>query len=266
MTPEEKFDWENLSLENLKIAQRVIKITLNFLQFQPTNRLPFHTEISLQKFENEQVCLDDVSGVLGRIDGIDVRNDELHYQVKQYQRTRVRFPSSITFDYDDLYSYLPSEERLKNYIFLQVDSLDGLKKAKNLLDEKLKIRGLEKKVALPKQKNKKNDLKSTEVKYDDDKATLEIGNKKCQIPPYKNEHYFYRAIDEHGANEPVDWSIIYEKMTGYYEIYYGKPQKTRENWRLVYDTMRALNKRIKRTINTDDNFFTWQEKTVKRNY
>lgn len=115
-------------------------------------------------------------------------------------------------------------------------------------------------------KNKKNDLKSAEIKYDDDNATLEIGNKKCQIPPYKNEHYFCRAMYEHGTNEPIDWSGIYEKMTGYYEAYYGKPSATRANWRVVYDTMDALNKRIKEVVNTDDELFIWQEKTVKRNY
>ena len=53
---------------------------------------------------------------------------------------------------------------------------------------------------------------------------------------------------------------FYEKMTGYYEAYYGKPSATRANWRVVYDTMDALNKRIKEVVNTDDELFIWQEK------
>lgn len=115
------------------------------------------------------------------------------------------------------------------------------------------------------QMSKKN-LKSTEIKYDDDKATLEIGNKKCQIPSYKNEHYLCRAMYEHGVNEVIDWSSVYQKMTGYYEAYYGKPQNSREHWRIVYDAMDALNKRVKEAVNTNDDLFTWQEKTIKRNY
>lgn len=124
---------------------------------------------------------------------------------------------------------------------------------------------IEPKVELPLGKQKVK-LGSEEIKFNDEKAIIEIGNKKCPLPPYKNEHYFCRAVFEYPVNEPIDWSIIYEKMTGYYETYYGKPPEIRENWRLVYDTMRAVNERIKEIINTDDNLFTWQEKTLKRNY
>lgn len=112
----------------------------------------------------------------------------------------------------------------------------------------------------------KTSLKSQEIKFDDDKSLIQIGKQNIPIPPYKNEHYFCRAIFEHAINEPIDWSIVYEKMTGFHEAYYGKPQKTEENWRIVYDTMRAINQRVKDTINTNDDLFTWQEKTIKRNY
>ena len=112
----------------------------------------------------------------------------------------------------------------------------------------------------------KTNLKSQEIKFDDDKSLIQIGKQNIPIPPYKNEHYFCRAIFEHAINEPIDWSIVYEKMTGFHEAYYGKPQKTEENWRIVYDTMRAINQRVKDTINTNDDLFTWQEKTIKRNY
>lgn len=109
-------------------------------------------------------------------------------------------------------------------------------------------------------------LSKQKIKFDDENATIEISNQKCALPPYKNEHYFCRAVFEHKANEPVDWSIIYEKITGYYQAYYGKPPASRRHWRLVYDTMRSLNERIKETVNTDEDLFVWQEKTVKRKY
>ncbi len=109
-------------------------------------------------------------------------------------------------------------------------------------------------------------LKSMGIKYDDDKALLYIGTQNCQIPPYKNEHFLCRAMYEYRASEPIDWSKIYEGIVGYYKAFFGKPPATRENWRVVYDAMDALNKRIKEVCNTDDELFTWQEKTIKRNY
>lgn len=109
-------------------------------------------------------------------------------------------------------------------------------------------------------------LKDLEIKYNDNGANLEIGDTVCQLPPYKNEHYFCRAIFSYDVNKPVDWSEIYEAITGYYEKYYGKPQKVKENWRIVYDAMEAVNKRVQKVIKTNDKLFTWQEKTVKRNY
>jgi len=115
-------------------------------------------------------------------------------------------------------------------------------------------------------KGKLIELKSQIIEFDDDKAIIKIGKLNVALPPYKNEHYFCRSAFEYPAKEPIDWSIIYEKMTGYYEAYYGKSLEIRENWRLVYDTMRAVNERIKEVINTNDNLFTWQEKTLKRNY
>lgn len=111
----------------------------------------------------------------------------------------------------------------------------------------------------------KINLKSVTIDYDDDKATLTIGEKNVSLPPYKNEHYLYRAMAEHKKDEAVDWSIIWEKMAGY-DTVPDKPEAKKEDWHTVYDAMNALNNRIKETINTDDNLFTWKEKTIRRNY
>jgi len=104
---------------------------------------------------------------------------------------------------------------------------------------------------------------SDKVKFLDDESALELAGKKCPLPPYKNEHFFCRAAFEHQINEPIDWSIIYEKMTGYYGEHFGKSKDTRENWHRVYDTMEAINKRVKELLNIEK-LFVWQEKTIKR--
>jgi hypothetical protein len=101
------------------------------------------------------------------------------------------------------------------------------------------------------------------TEFIDDEAIIKIGNKKCQLPPYKNEHFFCRAIYEFPVNEPVDWSIIYEKITGYESKYFKKPANIKENWRIVYDTMKRLNKRVEEVLGIKE-LFVWKNKTIRR--
>ena len=101
------------------------------------------------------------------------------------------------------------------------------------------------------------------IEFLDEEPALKLGDKKCALPPYKNEHFFCRATFEHQINEPIDWSIIYEKMTGYYEDHFGKSKDTRQNQRLVYDAIEAINKRAKELLDIEK-LFVWQEKTIKR--
>jgi hypothetical protein len=105
----------------------------------------------------------------------------------------------------------------------------------------------------------KTSLKSVQINYNDDEPAINVGNKKVSLPPYKNEHYLCREMFERKINESVDWSIIYEKMT-------GEESTDKENWRTVYDAMNALNKRIQEICNTDNSLFTWRGKMIKRNY
>ena len=110
----------------------------------------------------------------------------------------------------------------------------------------------------------KKNFDELEVTFDDNKANIRVGNSVCQLPPYKNEHFFCRVMFEYQANEPADWMDCYEKMTGYYEIYFGKPKDSKENWHMVYDAMQALNERIKKVAKINEDLFIWNEKTIKR--
>lgn len=109
-------------------------------------------------------------------------------------------------------------------------------------------------------------LKDKKIKYDDKEARIFIGDTTCQLPPFKNEHYLCRVMFKKKIYQPTDWSVVYEKMSGDYEKYYGKPPKTREHWRTVYDTMVRVNNRIKTNVYTSDDLFSWQELTIKRNF
>jgi hypothetical protein len=103
-------------------------------------------------------------------------------------------------------------------------------------------------------------LKDKQIKFNDTEATIEVGDLQCPLPAYKNEHFFCRIMFQYLPQEPVDWSIVYEKITKTEAI------NKEKNKRMVQDTMYALNKRVKEVINTDDDLFTWQERTIKRNY
>ncbi len=104
-------------------------------------------------------------------------------------------------------------------------------------------------------------LGSQNIGLDDNKATLLIGEHRCQLPPFKNEHYFCRAMYEHELNEPIDWSSIYEKMTG---KKFEDAKSVEKNMRMVRDTMYAVNNRIKATVNTEGDLFKWENKSIKR--
>ena len=95
-------------------------------------------------------------------------------------------------------------------------------------------------------------------------ATLKIGETTIQLPPHKNEHFLCNIAYRYSVNEPVDWQEIYEKITGLYQSVFGKPKETKENWRQVYDTVTAINRRVKEKRLPP--LFAWQELTVKRLY
>jgi len=95
------------------------------------------------------------------------------------------------------------------------------------------------------------------VKFLDDEAILQLDNKKCSLPAYKNEHFFCRAIFEYPPNEAIDWSIIYKKMTG------KEPEDIEKNQRTVYDTYRTLNERVEKVLEIKE-LFSWKGKTIKR--
>jgi len=118
--------------------------------------------------------------------------------------------------------------------------------------------------ALPKSPMKKIGLISQKISFDDTKPSIIIGDKECGLPPYKNEHYFCRAIFQYPAKEFVDWSIIFESMDKVLNSVTTKD--SRRDKRMVQDTMYAINKRIKEIINTDDELFSWKEKSITRNY
>ena len=111
----------------------------------------------------------------------------------------------------------------------------------------------------------KIELANQIITFNDDEANIEIGKQKSVLPPFKNEHYFCRAMFQYKPQEFADWSLVFENMTGNKEeeLDEGKRTKARKT---TQDTMYALNTRIKKVFNTDDNLFTWENRSIKRNF
>jgi len=103
-------------------------------------------------------------------------------------------------------------------------------------------------------------LISQKVEFDDDTTTINIEKHKIPLPAFKNEHYFCREMFQYKVEEPVDWSIVCQRMDASKEI----PDKGK--MKPLQDTMYRVNNRVKEIIGTDDDLFSWENKSIKRNF
>lgn len=104
----------------------------------------------------------------------------------------------------------------------------------------------------------KTSLESKTIDFDDNEPAVVIDGKKYPIPAFKNEHFFCRVMFSYPPNESVDWSTIFKQMTDTESNNQNKDKRT------VQDTMYAINNRIKKVANTDEDLFEWNSKSVKR--
>jgi hypothetical protein len=110
--------------------------------------------------------------------------------------------------------------------------------------------------------DKKPDEKPSE--FLDEEAQIKVDGFTLQLPPYKNEHAFCRAMFRYKVNEPVEWDIIYEEISG---INKSIPNNERDrtpdqNKRTVSDTMRSINERIEQ--NRSSELFKRSDNTYRR--
>lgn len=109
-------------------------------------------------------------------------------------------------------------------------------------------------------KDAENSLKNVKVSFDNNKAQLILGEVVSQLPPYRNEHLFCKAMFEYPAQEPVDWSDVYEKMFG------QEFEDAVKNKRTVYDAMENLNSRVQEMFATKDKLFSSSNNTIIRHF
>lgn len=137
-------------------------------------------------------------------------------------------------------------------------------KVKECLSSQIKI--LRKYVATNLDKRKGDAKKETfslsnkVIMFDEALSVIKFGRKTCPLPPAKNESCLAKVMLSRKPGEFVDWSIVYQEMTGDSELG-GK-----ENLKSVRDTMYHLNKRIKEDTGATTDFLGWKNKSLKRNY
>jgi hypothetical protein len=96
------------------------------------------------------------------------------------------------------------------------------------------------------------------LKFVDNQAVIQAGNIKIKLPPHGNEHWLCKIMYKYKINEPVDWSEIYEAVTGN-----SLPDDKRKGKKMVYDAYEKLNERVESKTGIKG-AFAWQNNTIKR--
>lgn len=100
--------------------------------------------------------------------------------------------------------------------------------------------------------------KNFSSKFSDKTATIQIGKEKIQLPRTKNEHCFCRVAFRYSVEELVDWSEIYQEMTGIEIDNLGQ----KDLWRKVYDAMESINKKVGKKLGMK--LFEWNSTSARR--
>lgn len=105
-------------------------------------------------------------------------------------------------------------------------------------------------------------LQGLKCSFDEKRATLIVGKSEIKLPPEKNEYYLVReSFRGFKRGEPMSWDIVAEEITGQeFEVL-----EQVSSQRKVQDAYYAVNNRVKKGLNTEDNLFSWKSKCIIRN-
>lgn len=112
-------------------------------------------------------------------------------------------------------------------------------------------------------------LKESDVKFDDNIPAIFVDDVRCDLPPFKNEHFLCRVMFARRVGEATDWSTVYEEMEsrGPASQGAGKATKTAaQEEQTVKDAVHALNERLQEVTGTEEQILTWSKKTIRRNF
>lgn len=104
------------------------------------------------------------------------------------------------------------------------------------------------------------------VSFDDTTAMITIGDKRCQLPKYKNEYDLCRIMFKQPVGTSVSWDVVYDEINGtkWTENEHTK-KKITAGKRAVQDTVYRFNNRIENEIGVGREIFKWRSKGIVRN-
>ncbi len=126
-----------LSSENLNRIQKVLKITLDYLELRGVNKLWDNSlKVPLEKFPEEKLCYDDIIAVFNYVNKEEkivwIENKYLKKKIKDRRIENSIEGKDIERWNEDLLENLGiSEKDLKNYIILKIKNLNRLKEILN---------------------------------------------------------------------------------------------------------------------------------------
>lgn len=97
--------------------------------------------------------------------------------------------------------------------------------------------------------------------FDKKLSKIVFGNMEINLPPAQDEFNFCRVMFNYNINEPIDWSVVWEKMDNVIDEI---PEKTTK--KKLLDITYRINKRIEKKIGHRKNLFAWKKNTISRNY
>lgn len=112
----------------------------------------------------------------------------------------------------------------------------------------------------------KNAFEIKHVEFKEREATLKI-NKQTEVSILtlrKGTSLCRVMFSQAKRNEPIEWSVIYEEITGL-ELDFNSGKNPPEQ-RVVRDAMYSINNRIKEVTGSKTGIFRWEEKSVIRLY
>ncbi len=111
-------------------------------------------------------------------------------------------------------------------------------------------------------------LGSYQIRYSEKEGAIYFGTKICQLPPNSNLRDFCSIMFAAPARSSVDWSEVAEKMLGHDPM--DKQKRLKKSLskieRTVRDTLYRANERVQKSFATNDKLFTWERKSISRNF
>ncbi len=252
----------DLSPENRENIKRFIEIIQNQIELQGFNRLTRVIKVPLSLLEREGYSIQETKifanklNLVTNLSFLEILNDEVSNE--RYDSMRVLAARKYIFGWGEALKKF-TEKDAKEYLILGLESPSALQDIKEhiahferKLSENNDLREMKSLVSLENQK----------LIFTDSDARIQVNDRICQFPPFKNEHFFVRVFFKEGikVNEFIDWSIIYERMTS------TQPKDEKANERTVHDTMYLVNDRIRKEVGTNNDLFSWKNKSIKRNF